>query len=264
MKAQSRALICGVLLFVSLSGNAQTESKPRRTVKGLPRYMTDIPQPIPPQIQLPDAPKTARDVRCFASFTTTTSMQDVVRKCGIPDEHQGSGIYIFLYDMNDGSVVVIGTADLNRLMYVNHITHRRARSLLHKVPDNAGARSDFSITLERVGCLGSCPDYTVTILGNGSVQYEGRFYVTVEAVRQRTIPLTDVHKLIRKLGDEDFFHWEEKDQVCLDFPEVHITATLNGQRKQVLEGCNSSDIHIGEDGCPCVYTGDSGECRQKA
>jgi len=57
-------------------------------------------------------------------------MQDIVRKCGIPDEHQGSGIFIFLYDMNDGSVVAIGTADLRQLMYVNQITAHGGRSLL--------------------------------------------------------------------------------------------------------------------------------------
>ncbi len=27
--------------------------------------------------------------------------------------------------------------------------------------------------------------------------------------------------------------------VCVDFPEARITATLNGQHKHVLEGCNS-------------------------
>jgi hypothetical protein len=113
-----------------VGGNALTESKQRRTVKGLPKYMTDIPQPIPPQIKLPDAPKTAREAKCFASFTTTSSMTDVVWKCGIPDEHQGSGIYIFLYDMADGSVVVIGTADLKKLMYINQITDRGSHSLL--------------------------------------------------------------------------------------------------------------------------------------
>jgi hypothetical protein len=98
---------------------------------------------------------------------------------------------------------------------------------------------DFSITLERVGCVGSCPDYKVTILGNGSVRYEGRAYVRIEGIRKNTIPVSVVQKLVQKLRDEDFFHWEEKTEVCLDFPEVSITATLNGQRKHVLEGCNS-------------------------
>lgn len=97
---------------------------------------------------------------------------------------------------------------------------------------------DFSITLERVGCLGSCPDYKVTILGNGSVQYVGRAYVRIDGIRRKKIPVPAVQKLVRRLRDEDFFDWEEKKQVCLDFPEVDIAVTLNGHQKRVLEGCN--------------------------
>lgn len=48
-------------------------------------------------------------------------MFDVVRKCGIPDEHQGSGIYIFVYHLNDGSKISIGTPDLKKLYDVKHI-----------------------------------------------------------------------------------------------------------------------------------------------
>jgi len=111
--------------------------------------------------------------------------------------------------------------------------------ILHSAAQTSGTADDFSITLERVGCLGSCPDYKITILGNGSVRYEGRAYVRNEGIRNRAIPAADVQKLIQKLRDEAFFEWEEKKEVCIDFPEVHITATLKGQRKHVLEGCNS-------------------------
>jgi hypothetical protein len=98
---------------------------------------------------------------------------------------------------------------------------------------------DFSITLERIGCLGICPDYKVTILGSGAVRYEGRFYVRVKGVRQTTVPVADVKGLIQKLRDENFFHWKERTVVCVDYPEVLITATLNGRRKHVLEGCRT-------------------------
>ncbi len=111
-------------------------------------------------------------------------------------------------------------------------------ALLSAAQTNSVAE-DFSITLERVGCLGSCPDYKVTILANGAVEYVGRAYVRIEGTRRSTIPASTVQKLVQRLRDEDFFQWEEKKQVCLDFPEVHITATMNGQRKHVLEGCNS-------------------------
>ena len=110
---------------------------------------------------------------------------------------------------------------------------------LKSAAQTSAATNDFSITLERIGCLGSCPDYTITILADGSVQFEGRAYVRAEGAHKATISASAVQKLIMRLRNENFFQWEEKKEVCVDFPEVHITATLNGQHKQVLEGCNS-------------------------
>jgi len=101
------------------------------------------------------------------------------------------------------------------------------------------SKDDFSITIERIGCLGSCPDYKITISGHGTVRYEGHAYVTVEGIRETRIPPSAVQKLIHRLRDQDFFHWPEMKEVCIDFPEVNITAALNGQRNHVLEGCNS-------------------------
>src|SRR6266702_867367 len=99
--------------------------------------------------------------------------------------------------------------------------------------------ADFSVKLMRVGCLGECPDYEVTVLGNGQVRYVGHAYVRVKGIRERTIPIADVQKLATRLQEERFFQWPEKDVVCLDFPEVQITAKVGVQRKHVLEGCNS-------------------------
>jgi hypothetical protein len=98
---------------------------------------------------------------------------------------------------------------------------------------------DFSITLEHGPCEGVCPWYSVTILKDGSVRYEGKAYVHVEGVRRNKIPVSEVNKLIQKLRDEDFLHWEEKTDLCVDYPDVRITANLNGQRKRLVEGCNA-------------------------
>jgi hypothetical protein len=75
----------------------------------------------------------------------------------------------------------------------------------------SSAAEDFAITLERVGCLGNCPDYEVTILANGVVRYEGRSYVRVKGVRQRQIPVSVAQELARQLRNDDFLHWEEKE-----------------------------------------------------
>jgi len=71
----------------------------------LPRYMTDMSQPIPETLKIPNAPKTARNIKAFHSINRAMTMTDLVRQCGVPDEHQGSGIYIFIYHLDDGSIV---------------------------------------------------------------------------------------------------------------------------------------------------------------
>jgi phosphopantetheinyl transferase (holo-ACP synthase) len=100
------------------------------TVPRLPRYMTDIPQTIPAEILIRNAPKTARRLELFRSITSKMTMADVVRLCGIPDELQGSGLHIFIYHLEDGSIVAIGTGDLKVLDYANHITRSGGSDLL--------------------------------------------------------------------------------------------------------------------------------------
>jgi hypothetical protein len=72
-------------------------------------------QPLPEQLKIPDLPKTARQVSCFTSLKKDSTMFDVVKKCGLPDQHAGSGVYIFIYYMNDCSTVNVGTPDLERV-----------------------------------------------------------------------------------------------------------------------------------------------------
>ncbi len=42
--------------------------------------------------------------------------------------------------------------------------------------DNTPA-DDVEITLERIGCMGECPSYKLAIRADGSVSYEGKYYV---------------------------------------------------------------------------------------
>ena len=103
----------------------------------------------------------------------------------------------------------------------------------------SGVPEDFSLTLERIGCLGECPDYKVTIRADGTVLYVGRAYVMVQRARSRKMKPADLQKLIAKLEEVKFFEWQTKDLVCVDFPEVHIAATIAGRHNKVLEGCKT-------------------------
>ena len=57
----------------------------------------------------PNAPKKADTVDCFRSLTPNMSIYMVVEKCGRADEETGSGLYIFVWHLRDGSTVAIGT-----------------------------------------------------------------------------------------------------------------------------------------------------------
>jgi len=84
---------------------------------------------MPEQFKIPDVPKTARQVSCFTSLKKDSTMLDVVRKCGLPDQHTGSGIYIFVYYMDDCSTVTVGTSDLKRLG-IRHVQQKKITVLL--------------------------------------------------------------------------------------------------------------------------------------
>ncbi len=123
-----RVLLTAPAILICLQSTAQqTLADKCKTLTSSTRR--DDSQPMPPQIMLPDAPKTAQQVSCFRSFTQNTTMIDVVRKCGLPDKHMGSGVYIFVYYMDDCSTVSVGTPDLQHLG-ISHVKQGKTTVLL--------------------------------------------------------------------------------------------------------------------------------------
>ncbi|MGO9862063.1 MAG: hypothetical protein ACLPLR_00505 [Terriglobales bacterium] len=83
-------------------------------------------QPVTPQSIVKDlfpvAPEKTQTVECFRSLTPEMSMYAVVQKCGRPDEEIGSGLYVFVYHLHDGSTVSISTPDLAHIgKYVSYV-----------------------------------------------------------------------------------------------------------------------------------------------
>jgi hypothetical protein len=79
-----------------------------------PPYETNTPQGIA-RAMFPNAPEKAQSVGCFRALKPEMSMNTVVQKCGRPDEELGSGIYIFVWHLADGSTVSIGTPYLEKI-----------------------------------------------------------------------------------------------------------------------------------------------------
>lgn len=90
------------------------------TYKDFDVVLEPIPQEPPDskniiKAMFPNAPDKPRHVECFRSLTPEMSVNAVVQKCGRPDGEFGSGIYIIVWEMPDGSSVSIGTPYLNRI-----------------------------------------------------------------------------------------------------------------------------------------------------
>lgn len=93
----------------------------RRTATQVPASSV-TPQSII-QEMFPHAHKKVENVDCFRSLTPQMSIYMAVEKCGRPDEEVGSGLYIFVYHLPDGSTVAMGTANLQR---IDHITYKES------------------------------------------------------------------------------------------------------------------------------------------
>lgn len=92
------------------------------------------------------------------------------------------------------------------------------------------------ITLNRTVCFGFCPDYTVTINGDGQVRYVGRSFVNVVGERTASIPAADVARLLQRFDEVGFAQLQDEYRGQMtDLPTTTITLTRNGQTKRLVD-----------------------------
>ena len=84
----------------------------------------------PMSVMFPNAPEKAKTVDCFRALTKEISIYTVVQKCGPPDEELGSGIYIFVWHLPDGSSVNIGTPYLRGIGEIRYTDRTGNTSIL--------------------------------------------------------------------------------------------------------------------------------------
>jgi hypothetical protein len=92
------------------------------------------------------------------------------------------------------------------------------------------------ITLQRGVCFGFCPDYTVSIAGDGQVTYEGRRFVNVVGTQTATIPAADVQALLARFDAIGFERLNNEYRAHVtDLPTFIVTLERNGRTKRVLD-----------------------------
>lgn len=92
------------------------------------------------------------------------------------------------------------------------------------------------ITLERYRCLGFCPVYTLTISGEGRVDYDGKEFVAVTGAQSSTIDSAAVQALGNEMVAAGYLDWADAymDQDVTDHPYVYTSLTLSdGTTKRI-------------------------------
>ncbi|MGB0388596.1 MAG: DUF4377 domain-containing protein [Ardenticatenaceae bacterium] len=108
--------------------------------------------------------------------------------------------------------------------------------------------SDVMITLERTACFGTCPIYTVTVYGDGRVEYEGTDYVDVTGAQSSNIGVGGVSQLVEAFAEAGYFEWNDAytNIYVSDMPTVITSMTLEGQTKRIerYEGDQSAPLEL--------------------
>ena len=96
--------------------------------------------------------------------------------------------------------------------------------------------SSVRITLERTGCFGSCPAYTVSIDGDGSVLFDGRAYVAETGRRRSAVDPAAVRGLYEQFRSANFMSLDDSYVTDItDNPTYTLTIESAGARKTVID-----------------------------
>jgi ankyrin repeat protein len=92
------------------------------------------------------------------------------------------------------------------------------------------------ITLERTECFGSCPSYRVELRGDGTVLYEGRYFVAIEGQHRATVAQENVRDLVKEFRDADYYSLpDEYITNVTDSPTYLTSITIDGRLKTVKD-----------------------------
>ena len=70
-------------------------------------------------------------------------------------------------------------------------------------------REPIRVVLERTGCMGPCPSYTVTIGSDGGVQWLGEANVAAIGVRTGVVTRSQIERLARSIDRAHFFELDD-------------------------------------------------------
>ncbi len=96
--------------------------------------------------------------------------------------------------------------------------------------------NSLAITLNRGPCFGTCPIYTVTIHGDGRIEYEGAQFTAHPGKYEAKISVAQVRALFEKFRAANFFalRVEYRGEVT-DNPTYTVTLRYDDHEKRVVD-----------------------------
>jgi hypothetical protein len=101
------------------------------------------------------------------------------------------------------------------------------------------------VTLERTTCFGTCPSYKLTILADGTVNFEGREFVHIKGKAHSKVDPASVEWLVKEFIDINYFALEDEYQTIknpdgtetsfTDLPTTITTLTFAGKQKKIVD-----------------------------
>ncbi|MGB8509344.1 MAG: DUF6438 domain-containing protein [Pyrinomonadaceae bacterium] len=99
------------------------------------------------------------------------------------------------------------------------------------------------IKLERTECFGACPVYSITIHGDGVVDYDGKKFVKETGKRSYKISRENVRELVEEFYKADYFSMEKEylsrknadgtETQVTDLPATQTSITIGKKTKSV-------------------------------
>jgi ankyrin repeat protein len=119
---------------------------------------------------------------------------------------------------------------------------------VHVEPPKVEKESKIAITLERTGCMGSCPSYKVTVTPEG-VLFEGGGYVVARGEHKAAVDAAAVRELAKRFVESDFYSMDaEYRWGATDLPTYVVGVSIDGHSKQVV------DYEGEQEGMPAVVS----------
>jgi len=98
------------------------------------------------------------------------------------------------------------------------------------------------ITLERTGCFGFCPAYSLTIYGDGVVEYEGHYFVAVKGNQTANIAAEQVQRLLTSAIEIKYFNLADEYYAPIeDVPTYTTSITVDGTTKKIVDYAGAPD-----------------------